>query len=396
MSHSQKNLDLFKLQVKEIKALVEGQWTSVLAAIVPEIGDAAKGFTGAKRPSCGCPFHASKSKTSFRFLKSGDDNGASACFTCGTWKDGFELIMHAHSCSFSDAVRKVGYELGYDFNKAKEDQIAFEQRMKEQEVKRQAERERKAAEQYKLDVVERDKQLEALRKLWFESFSLDATEAEPARKYFKNRGLGEVGTLRGEVVFNRSVPLYNESGEFVGNFGCLLSQVRNPQGYPIRIHRTYITNDGRKVEVDGESAKKLTRDIPLVPLTGAAIQLSPAGTQVLGVGEGLETILAAMIGTKMPVNCCLNAQLLSSWLPAKGTEYVYIWADKDVSRTGELRANELQERLAELGIPSEILLPPLEIPVGESGVDWADAYNQLGMKAFPTHVLEWYKRLLPR
>ncbi|WP_105903554.1 toprim domain-containing protein [Vibrio gangliei] len=382
-------LELFKLQTKEIKHLVSGQWTSVLAALAPEVSDAADGFTGMKRPAIKCPYHAAKSKTSFRFLKSGDENGACGCYTCGIWKDGFEFLMETKGINFNDAVRMVGEQIGYRFDSAY-DTTKLNERLKKQE----AAKKQREAEQRKRDEIERNKQLQKLCDMWADGYSLDAPESQPARQYFVNRGLGNVGTLRGEVIFHPNLPYYaGEDMELVGYFGCILSQVRNPKGQPIRIHRTYITMDGKKVTHNGESAKKLTQDVPLIPLTGASIQLSPAGTKVLGVGEGLETILAAMVATKMPVQCCINAELLKSWTPAKGTEFVFIWADKDVSKTGINRAKELQERLNKLNIKSQICEPPIPIPDGEKGVDWADAYNEMGIDAFPEEAINWYKYL---
>ena len=62
-------LEKFKLQTKEIKHLATGKWTSILASLAPEIGKAADGFNGARRPAIKCPYHNAKSKTSFRFLK---------------------------------------------------------------------------------------------------------------------------------------------------------------------------------------------------------------------------------------------------------------------------------------------------------------------------------------
>lgn len=382
-------LEKFKLQTKEIKHLATGKWTSILASLAPEIGKAADGFNGARRPAIKCPYHNAKSKTSFRFLKKGDEIGSCGCFTCGVWTDGFQFLMDTQNITFSEAVRLVGEQVGYDFDGAF-DKTKMQERIRQQEAARQ----QRAIEQHKRDEIERNKQLQKLCTMWEEAFSLDSPEAQPARQYFSNRGLGSVGTLRGEVVFHPSLPYYaGDDMELVGNFGCILSQVRNPKGQPIRIHRTYITKDGKKVTHNGESAKKLTQDVPLVPLTGASVQLSPAGTKVLGVGEGLETILAAMVATKMPVQCCINAELLRSWKPAKGTEFVFIWADKDISKTGINRALELQERLNKLGIKSLICEPPMAIPDGEKGIDWADAYNEMGISAFPEEALNWYKYL---
>jgi hypothetical protein len=53
---------------------------------------------------------------------------------------------------------------------------------------------------------------------------------------------------------------------------------------------------------------------------------------------------------------------------------VVVWADRDRSGTGEAAALTLRERLLGRGILVAVHLPPVPIPVGAKGIDWADVW----------------------
>ncbi|MCK7657726.1 toprim domain-containing protein [Shewanella sp. JNE4-2] len=389
-------LEKFKTETQEIKALANGQWPRILGNLIPAIRDACDGFTPNKRPSCGCPYHNSKSNDSFRLLKRAEEVGSAGCFTCGVWNDGFELLMHDRSISFSEAVKLVGSEVGYYDLSGQASEAA-----KIEADKAQARWEKKREEQAVKDKQTKVRMLKRLSDIWNECFDLEAPESEPARLYFQNRGLGNVGNLNSEVVFHPSLEYYMETLDangkknfsLYGRFPAIIAQIRDPNGVPVRIHRTYITLDGHKLQAPDNSPKKMSPEIPQTSISGGAIQLSPAGTKVIGIGEGLETTLAAAAATRMPVNCCINAQLLGDWLPAEGTEYVFVFADKDASKTGEMAANKLAKRLEEYGVTVFILYPPLEIEGDSKGVDWDDAYRVLGKAAFPEQAMNWQELL---
>lgn len=377
-----------KQQTVEIKSLANGRWPTILASLIPSIRDACDNFNPNKRTGCACPFHAAKSNTSFKLLKQGAEVGSAGCFTCGTWSDGFELIMFDRGCSFYDAVQLVGEQLGYYGINGEVDQ-------KNREIANEAQKrwELKKQQQKEKDEVKRVNMLKKLGEIWSECFDLERPESLPARLYFANRGLGSVGNLNGEVVFHPALDYYykDSNGKYVfhGKFPAIISQIRNPEGVPVRIHRTYITNDGYKLLAPDHSPKKMSPEIPFTPITGGSIQLSPAGTKVIGVGEGLETTLAARVATGMPVNCCINAQLLSSWLPAAGTEHVFIFLDKDVSGTGYKVALQLKDRLEQFKLKVYLCFPPLPIKAGEKSVDWANVYNEVGVSGFPVEAINW-------
>jgi hypothetical protein len=65
--------------------------------------------------------------------------------------------------------------------------------------------------------------------------------------------------------------------------------------------------------------------------------------------------------------------MLTSFIPPDGVNTVLIFADKDRNLAGEIAANTLTERLAEVGIKAITLMPPTPILESDTkGVDWAD------------------------
>ncbi|WP_318521337.1 toprim domain-containing protein [Photobacterium leiognathi] len=416
-SYKSNRLDQIKQETQEITAMVSGRWHEILSDLYPVIADAANSHTAGKQSvkKSFCPKHGGKSGEAFRFLKGGAEYGSCVCHSCGVWKNGFSMIMDLDNCNFREAVKKVGYLCGY----YTDDNGTVAQGIQDEVAKRQAEYiERKRiqeAEQKVKDERDNKRGLERLCAMWKGSVSLDHPFATPARLYFEKRGLGNIGTLNDEVRLHPALEFFvkvtkkgykGRSMVLAGKFPCLLSQIRTPEGKPVRIHRTYLDFDGNKLDlskvqnnlvnlgltlndVDEVEAKKMTPQVPLTDITGASIQLCEAGTKIIGVGEGLETTLAASVATGMPVNCCINATMLASWLPAQGTEYVFIFKDKDVSKTGEIKADELRERLEPYGIKVFDFEPEQDIPEGEKGIDWADVFKAEGVLGFPMEARNW-------
>jgi putative DNA primase/helicase len=91
---------------------------------------------------------------------------------------------------------------------------------------------------------------------------------------------------------------------------------------PLAIHRTFLTRDGnRKAPVDPQK-------MMLGPCRGGAVRLAPAG-DVLMVGEGIETCLAAMQARGLPAWAALSTSgLLTLELPDDVRD-VIVLADGD-------------------------------------------------------------------
>ena len=68
---------------------------------------------------------------------------------------------------------------------------------------------------------------------------------------------------------------------------AMIAMVTGPDGTPSTLHRTYLTDDGRKAAV-----REPRLLMPGIIAKGAAIRLAPAG-DALGIAEGIETALSA-------------------------------------------------------------------------------------------------------
>lgn len=124
------------------------------------------------------------------------------------------------------------------------------------------------------------------------------------------------------------------------------------------VHRTWMTEDGRKAPV---SAPKMT----LGACKGGAIRLAPAGP-VLVIGEGIETVFSVMEATGLPGWAAMNASNLAAIaLPDEAREII-IAADNDASGTGEREARKAADRFAAEGRKARIIIPD------QTGTDFND------------------------
>jgi putative DNA primase/helicase len=106
---------------------------------------------------------------------------------------------------------------------------------------------------------------------------------------------------------------------------------RGADGTPIAVHRTYLARDGRvKAPVDPQK-------MMLGPCRGGAVRLAGAG-DVLMVGEGIETCLAAMQATGNPAWAALSTSGLRSLDLPNDVRDVIVLADGD--EAGEAAARD--------------------------------------------------------
>lgn len=214
-----------------------------------------------------------------------------------------------------------------------------------------------------------ERKRETLRRVWDESVPTAHPNAEPLRRYLRNRGLKEViGHLSKVVRFHSGLGYWHE-GECLGEYSAMLCRVDNPEGKPVSIHRTYITEAGRKASVP--CPKKLMSTPVSGATRGAAIRLFQT-TDTLAVAEGVETALAVHIATDMPVWATISAGGMAALKLPESIRKVRIMADLDTSGAGELAARELAKRLIMEGRDARIVRPDGPIPEGTKGVDWAD------------------------
>lgn len=345
------------MKAEEVRQLVRGRWGEILAALAPQLRPALD-RAGRHVP---CPVHGGKD--GFRVFKDVNDTGGSVCNTCGVFPDGFATLMWVNDWDFLTALRAVadylcvGTSTGRPARKVKPEP----QKGEDDEKLRQA-----------------------LNRVWNESVPLLDRDAEPARLYLARRGISirPPDALR----FHSSLSYY-DGEKRIGEFPAIIAMVSGTQGNPVTIHRTYLTQDGKKAPV--ESPKKLMSYPKDRKIIGGAIRLVDTGP-VLAVAEGLETALAVLEGTGLPVWCAVNALLLENFVPPPGVNRVIVFGDKDRPTEqhpkghGQEAAKQLVQRLWEMGIKASAIVPAGEIPPGQKSLDWLDILNRDGKAGFPT------------
>lgn len=163
-----------------------------------------------------CPFH-DDSTPSFWV---NDEIGRFACFGCDASGDVIDFVMKWENCDFHDAIKML--DDGYVGSSA-----PFEIRKSEKQ--------------------DRTDRIASAYKIWLNSSPIENT---PAELYLKQRGLmldelPELENLRfARLSFERSATLHP----------VLVAAVQTEQGEFAGIQRTYLTEDGRKL--DAHSAKR--------------------------------------------------------------------------------------------------------------------------------------------
>ena len=296
-----------------VRQVAQGKWRGILVAL----GFQPEMLSGKHQP---CP--ACGGTDRFRF---DDKNGAGSfyCSVCGAG-DGVQLVMRVKDWDFATAAREIEKAAGF--------------------VKPEALKPAKSDEE----------KVRALRRVWQES--LPITEGDEAYRYLVGRGL-PVPPKSPSLRFHPR--LAYRDGDELHHYPAMIALVTAPDGSGATIHRTYL-KDGKKAPV--ASPKKI---MPGLPLSGAAVRLSPVG-ECLGIAEGIETAMAASERFSIPTWSCISAAGMESFIPPEGVKQVWIFADNDANFTGQKAAYVLAHRLALAGIAVRVEIPD------ETGKDWAD------------------------
>lgn len=349
-----------------IRERAAGRWDEILPALAPDLAAAAQ-----RAPrKVDCPLHGGRND--FRFDREFRERGSAIC-TCGAWGDGFSLLADLKGLTIKEAFEEVARFLGID--------LAHNSCPPPRPPPRRPVAIPKArpTEYYR----------GLLRRIWAEAVPGDHPEAEPLRLYLRKRGILPPvipAALRLHPRLEYLVPGANGKKRCIGHPPAMVALVSDAAGKPVTLHRTYLDMRGNKAPVP-EVKMQLPTPIEGAEM-GGAIRLFPPGP-VLGVAEGIETALAAHLGSGMPVWSCLNTSLLEKFIAPEGVELLVIWADLDKrnqrtgQRAGEKAANALAERVTATGREALILYPPGDPDAAGKGIDWCDVYVAQGRRGFP-------------
>jgi putative DNA primase/helicase len=202
-------------------------------------------------------------------------------------------------------------------------------------------------------------------------------EAGPVRpgdavdRYLSSRGL-QLAAYPKTLRCHPALGYYESDGAKstkVGEYPAMLACVQGPDGRGVTLHRTYL-EAGRQLA--GRAAKKLLSG----GIAGGAVRLREA-TDELCVCEGIETGLAVLIGTGLPVWSALGcANLEKLWLP-ESVARVRVYADNDADGDfdGQASAYVLARRLKKEPRAGGNRHVEVHVP-RSAGTDFADVWLQ--------------------
>jgi putative DNA primase/helicase len=243
-----------------LSQLAKGKWQ----AILPALGVGKEYLTGKHGP---CPI-CQDGRDRFRFDNK-DGRGTYFCSQCGSG-DGIELVKKVHGWDFRQAAPEIEKLLPG----AQAIQIRHGR---------------------DIDVVR-----EEMNTIWRQAKPLADV---PATARWWDRRVGEV-PVTPELRAIRSLLCtgYNDHP-------AMVARIRDPEGKPCSLHRTYLTSDGEKAAV-GEARRVMDIQLP----KGCAVRLHEV-TDVLGVAEGIETAWACWLMFEVPTWALLNAGNMKGFVP---------------------------------------------------------------------------------
>lgn len=292
--------------------IAAGRWPHILLAL----GLNPRFLTNRHGP---CPMCGGKDRYRFDDL---EGRGSWICSACGAG-DGFALLRKMFGWTFGQAARQVDSVVGNI-----KPSVIHQQRTDEQKMA-------------------------SIHRMWEES--VPVRRDDPVWRYLRRRT--GIAVVPADIRFHPSLP--HADG---GKHPVMLSLVRYPDGTVASLHRTFLSNDGQKASVT--EAKKF---MPGRPLKKAAVRTGPAAHR-LGIGEGIESALAAQQRFGCTVWAATSASMLENWEPPRGAKKILIAGDNDAGFAGQAAAYALAKRLVAEGFAVDLHIP------AATGTDWADEF----------------------
>lgn len=290
-----------------------GRWPGILQAL----GIDSKFLKNEHGP---CPICSPDKASSDRFRFDDNLNGSWICNQCGAG-DGFVLLQKVHGWDFKKAASEVDRVVGNI-------PLTSEKRPER---------------------TEEDKR-RYMGKIWRESRPVQ--NGDPVWLYLTRR-CGDVQGILDHIRFHPALKHSVSGSEHPAMLAGMGWDGKKFSG----IHRTYLTEDGQKAQVD-----------PVRMSFGEVgpVRLGPA-MERLGIAEGIETAICASHRFGLPVWSAICANGMEAWEPPEGVKAVLICGDNDESMTGQAAAFALAKRLRREGLEVQVAIPETV------GCDWADA-----------------------
>ena len=327
----------------DLKRRMEGKWLSAFSFLAPSLQQAIEQL-GRNVP---CPVNGGTD--GFRLFEDANYTGGGVKQSWRVIPEGIDMLMWVNDWSFPKAYDELEAWLG---DKPVEAGPVHLHRQKP---------------------VDETGLRSWLNRIWKEALSLEDSGAHPARAYFNNRWIKAAALSSDDVRFHPSLTYKDRQGNLLGEFGAVVSLVRNNEGEPVSIHRTFLTDNGLKIDLGRQHKPKKSTPSVNKHSKGRQVRLFAPVNGFIGTSEGLETALSVYQATQFPVWPNLSNTNLHSFVPPKGVHTVVNFVDKDRNKAGENSAKVLWDHLKPKGIRVINLLPPTPILASdEKGVDWAD------------------------
>jgi hypothetical protein len=196
--------------------------------------------------------------------------------------------------------------------------------------------------------AEAERRIALARRIWN---AARGARGGPLMGYLADRGI----TLPPPPSLRWTPALRRPDGKYAP---AMVARVDNIDGELIGVHRTWIERS-----LDGVWRRRDRAS--LGPIAGGAVRLAPADEMLL-IGEGVETCLAAMQATSIPAWAALSTSGMTALALPAIVRNVIILADNDSNGAGERAARTAAQRWLADGLRVRIAMPP------ELGSDFND------------------------
>ena len=312
------------MTTSRIQDRAQGRWRSIL----PALGVHERFLSKNHGP---CPICGGTDRYRWK-----DDKGTGDyfCNQCGSG-NGVDLVMKVNGIDFLEAKRRIDAELPNSTLLIP-----------------------------KTDQREKFDPKELNERLWKESAKLDGTD--PASRYLIGRGIRmEQWPNQLRYVMRASYSDGDGRSKVKSFMPAMVAKMVAPDAKSWTLHRTYLDLSGHKAKV-AKVRKMMPGNVP----EGGAVRLTNSA-ETMGVAEGIETALSAMLMFDIPVWATLSAGAMVKWKPPKAAKHIIIFGDVDDTWTGPYSVMALAYRLRRDGYSVEPRLPGWVIP-DDGKVDWND------------------------
>lgn len=349
-----------------LSRVADGKWADILqgAGVSPD---------SLRNKKVQCPMHEGP-RGKFRF-ENENGNGKWHCAVCGHG-DGMKLLMSVTGKNFTEAAKWVIDYMGDSQNTRKPELLQ---------------------RHIPVHQGKSDEQITRLRasyaKVWNEAGPI--TDGDPVSLYLRSRipGLEKYPSV---LRFHPGLPFFGmkgDDGSIGKNYGlypCMVAAIVDETGRCCNIHRTYLTDKGRKLALQepDDADPTVLVDLPakkLMPSLGAKhyqIRLAKPVDGVLGIGEGIETALAAMMYSGVPTWSVVADSGMVNFIVPEAITKLVIFADNDLKtvRGGNPGLDAARKLVESPGVAARIVDGTLKVVIRtpeKQGTDMVDFLQEI-------------------